>query len=387
MQLAPERPERSGVATQSATQSRRLHGRRLQARRLPRSLHPGAWWIWALGMATAASRTTNPLLLCLILAVVAFVVSARRTDAPWAKGFKAYLWFGIFIIGTRLAFRLLLDGQYGAHVLFRLPELTLPSVAAGVRIGGAVSLEGLLAALYDGLRLATLLICLGAANVLANPKRLLKSVPGALHEVGVALTVALTMAPQLVESAQRIRKARRLRGELGRRTHFFAEILVPVITDALDRSLLLAAGMDSRGYGRTAHVAVRTRRITGALVLTGLMGVCIGIYGLLDGSSPWTLGIPMLAVGLIAAGIGFVIGGQRVQRTRYRPDPWLLAEWGVACTGVVVATALFVSAIRNPSSLNPSLQPLSWPTLPLGATLAILIGVLPAWIAPPPVRS
>ena len=31
--------------------------------RLPRELHPVAWWIWALGMATAATRTTNPLLL------------------------------------------------------------------------------------------------------------------------------------------------------------------------------------------------------------------------------------------------------------------------------------------------------------------------------------
>ena len=31
--------------------------------RLPRTLHPGAWWLWALGLATAASRTTNPLLL------------------------------------------------------------------------------------------------------------------------------------------------------------------------------------------------------------------------------------------------------------------------------------------------------------------------------------
>src|ERR671939_669735 len=25
------------------------------------ALHPGAWWLWALGLGTAASRTTNPL--------------------------------------------------------------------------------------------------------------------------------------------------------------------------------------------------------------------------------------------------------------------------------------------------------------------------------------
>ena len=128
-------------------------------------------------MATAASRTTNPLLLALVVAVVGFVVSARRGDAPWARGFAAFLVTGLIVIGIRVVFRMLLDGQYGEHVLFTLPEIPLPEAAAGIRLGGAVSLEGMLAALYDGFRLATLLICVGAANVLANPKRLLKSVP------------------------------------------------------------------------------------------------------------------------------------------------------------------------------------------------------------------
>ena len=146
--------------------------------RLPRPLHPGAWWLWALGLATAASRTTNPLLLLLVAAVVAHVVAARRTDAPWARGFKVYVYLGLVVIAIRVVFRMLLDGQHGAHVLFTLPEVPLPDAAAGIRIGGPVSLEGLLAAVYDGLRLATLLLCVGAANVLANPKRLLKAMPG-----------------------------------------------------------------------------------------------------------------------------------------------------------------------------------------------------------------
>jgi len=338
-------------------------------------------------MGTAASRTTNPLLLGLVLAVVAYVVSARRSDAPWAKGFTAYLWLGLFVICTRVLFRMLLDGQYGSHVLFTLPELPLPEAAAGIRIGGAVSLEGLLAAFYDGLRLATLLVCLGAANVLANPKRLLKSVPGALHEVGVAITVALTVAPQLVESAQRVHRARRLRGEHGRRTRLFSEVVVPVMTDALDRSLLLASAMDSRGYGRTAHVPRRTRIITGVLVLVGLIGVCIGVYGLLDASTHWSLGAPMLSIGLLAAAGGFFIGGQRVQRSRYRPDPWQLPEWGVAACGVAVAATMFIVGSVDPDDLAPSLQPLVWPSLPLLPTIAILIGLAPAWIAPPVPRA
>jgi energy-coupling factor transport system permease protein len=98
-----------------------------------------------------------------VLAVVAYVVAARRGDAPWSRGFKAYLLMALVIVALRVVFRMLLDGQYGEHVLFRLPEIPLPAAAAGIRLGGPVSLEGVLAAVYDGLRLATLLICIGAA--------------------------------------------------------------------------------------------------------------------------------------------------------------------------------------------------------------------------------
>ena len=56
--------------------------------------------------------------------------------------------------------------------------------------------ESILAGLYDGLRLGTVVVCVGAANALANPKRLLRSVPAALHEVGTALVVAVTVLPR-----------------------------------------------------------------------------------------------------------------------------------------------------------------------------------------------
>jgi hypothetical protein len=37
-----------------------------------------------------------------------------------------------------------------------------------------------------------------------------------------------------------------------------------------------------------------------------------------------------------------------------------------------------------PDGLNPSLQPLRWPGLPISAAVAVLIGVLPAWTTPRP---
>ncbi|MFZ4511286.1 MAG: hypothetical protein ACOYNJ_10045, partial [Candidatus Nanopelagicales bacterium] len=71
--------------------------RRLAAR-LPRLLHPGAWWLWAAGLAVAASRTTNPILLLLIVAVAAYVVSARRSPSPWARSFSVFLKLGLIVI-------------------------------------------------------------------------------------------------------------------------------------------------------------------------------------------------------------------------------------------------------------------------------------------------
>ena len=350
--------------------------------RLPRPLHPVAWWAWALALAVATSRTTNPLLGALVIAVAAVVVARRRPDAPWADGFRIFVAIGLTVVALRVVLRALLDGSVTGHVLFRLPELPLPDAAAGIRIGGPVTAEGLLAAVYDGLRLAALIVCFGAASSLADPKRLLKSLPGALYELGVAVTVAVSVAPQVVESAGRVRRAHRLRGAAGRRRSLRA-LVFPVLEDALERSVALAAAMDARGYGRRAAVPVAARRLTGALVLTGLAGICVGAYGTLDATAPRALGLPALASGAAIATTGLALAGRRVRRTTYRPDPWLAPEWATVAVGALAAATFVVTGAADPDALHPSLQPLAWPALPPVPTAALLVATAPAWLAPP----
>jgi energy-coupling factor transport system permease protein len=353
-------------------------------RSLPRSLHPGAWWLWALGLATAASRTTNPLLLLLIVAVACLVVAARRPDAVWALGFRFYLYLGGVIVVMRVVFRVIFGGGTGGHILLHLPQIPLPGWAAGISLLGPVSAESVLGGLYDGLRLATMLICLGAANSLANPKRLLKSVPSALYELGTAVVVALSVAPQLIESVIRVRRARRLRAGPQKGAGALRGILIPVLEDALDRSRALAAAMDSRGYGSTNGLSRGSRRLTGTLVLGGLLGVCIGVYGLLDGSTPRYLGAPMLVAGAGLAALGLRASGQRTRRTRYRPDPWRAAELAVAGSGVIACAIGFFGSSVDVDNLVPSLYPLTWPELPIVAALGVLVAALPALVAPRP---
>ncbi|RSN17267.1 cobalt ABC transporter permease [Streptomyces sp. WAC 05977] len=352
---------------------------------LPRDLHPAAWWVWALGLAVAATRTTNPWLLLTIVAVAGYVVVARRGEAPWALAFRLYLYLGAFIVAIRVFFRIVFGGAEGSTIILRLPEIPLPEWAAGIRLFGDVSAESLLGGLYDGMRLAAMVICLGAANALANPKRLLKAMPPALYEVGTAVIVALSVFPQLAESVLRVRRARKLRGGSGKKKmKALHTVLIPVLEDALSRSLQLAASMDSRGYGRAGLAEARTRLITGTLMIVGLLGVCVGVYATLDGSTPRYLAAPVLSAGVVIGLAGFRSAGKRVRRTRYRPDRWHLPEIVVAVSGIGVAVTLFVTSSVNPMNMNPSLIDLSWPSLSWAPLFGVLVGVLPAFLTPAP---
>lgn len=354
---------------------------------VPRALHPLSWWLWALGLAVAASRTTNPLLLGGILAVTTWVVMARRSDAPWANAYRLYVYAGILIVVIRVFFRILFNAGERGTVLLALPDFALPKLAGGIHVLGDITVESLLGGLYDGLRLGTMLICVGAANALANPRRLLRSMPPALHEVSTAVVVALSVFPQLAESVVRVRRARGLRP--GSDTSRFAALrstVIPVLEDALDRSLLLAASMDSRGYGRSGERSKATSYVTGALLLTGIAGMCVGVYALLDSTTPRYLATPVLVAGVAVGVFGIALSGQGVQRSTYRPDRWRAAELLTVTAGVGTATLVSVSSRVDPLNLNPSLSPLSWPELAPWPLAGILLALAPAFATPPSPR-
>ena len=351
---------------------------------LPRLLHPAAWWLWGMGMAVAASRTTNPFLLVLLVAVVGWVVLERR-EPGLVNPLVAFLVIGLFAIVLRIVMVALLgDSVAGRVVIFRLPEVPLPEWSSGVRIGGAVTLEGLLVAVYDGMRLAAMLACLGACNALASPKRLLRYVPATLYEVGTAVVVALTFAPQLVEDARRVRSARRLRGHSPTGLVEIGRLAIPVLVGALERSLELAASMESRGYGRSVRRSATSSGIAGVLTLAGLSGVLVGLYGLLDGTSPFVLGAPMLGVGLAFTVAALVVGAKRDRRSHYRRDRWGIPESVVVICGVVPAVAMVVASVRLWPGVIPVQVPAGLPEVPLVLVATILLGALPAVVAPVP---
>jgi energy-coupling factor transport system permease protein len=358
----------------------------LHAGRPSRTLHPGAWWAWSLALATAATRTTNPIVLLLLVAVAGFTVSARRSPHS-SRSFALFLRLGVVVLVVRVVFDIVFGAQPTGHVLVRVPTVPLPDWAAGLHLGGNITVQGLLTAVYGGLQLATLLVCVGSANALASPRRLLRAMPGALYEAGVAITVAMSFAPQLAAAAVRVRRARRLRGRPSSGVRSWLGIALPVLEDALERSIELAAAMDSRGFGRRGSASAARRRLVSSAVVVGLIAVAIAVYELLDATSPTLIGLPLLVLGTAIACGAVLFGGRQPTRTKYRPDSWHASEWIVVASGVAALVGMLLAGRLYPGSLHTTTYPLVVPQLPWPAMVGLVLALVPAWATSPQIPA
>lgn len=359
--------------------------------RRARSVHSGAWWVWATALALSIATTTNPLLLLLVGATVVVTVLSRRQHAPWARSLRLYAGLAVFVVVVRVALHVLVGLKTSDTIVLPLPRVDLPSWAQGIDLLGPVGLGGLVGAALEGARLATMLLCFGGANALANPKRLLAATPAAVKDIAAATVIALSVSPQLVESVQRVRRARVLRGDARRRSRA-KQVAMPVLYDTLDRSISLAAAMEARGYGARPVASSAHRRVAGVLTLAGSFAVCLGVYGTMQGSgaggviadTPLWMRPPVLALGLVMCLVGVMLAGRSMRRTRYRRDPWGALEWAVVGCGLMTLAAARLVLSAHPLARTTMTQPLELPQMPVALPLAVVPALLPAFFTPEP---
>jgi len=370
----PNSPEGSGGSAW-----RRISSASEQSGRPARWLHPVAWWVWGIGVSVAASRTTNPLILALLVAAVINVAVARRRPGPAGRSVRVFVQLGLMVIAVRMILTVVFSAAGSGREVLRLPEIPLPDWLEGIGIGGPVTSDQLLGAFYGGCRLAVVLCCFGAVNAVSSGYRLVRSLPAALHETGVAIGVAVTLAPELVVEVGRVRSARRLRGRPGGIRGLRGTVL-PVLESALERSVDMAASMDVRGYGRHGATTARERRVTSLLLGGAMVALLVGVYSRLSPGVPSILGLPAVLLGVGAMVTAMWAGSRRSVRTVYGPDPWAWPEWVVSGSGVICAVAV---GMGSTEALHPIVEPFTWPTLSFGSLVAVAVALVPAFAAPP----
>ena len=294
-----------------------------------RSLHPFAWWAWGLGIALTASQSPGTLALILLCIGAAMVVYSKKSDQPWAKAFAIGVRLGLIAFAIRMIIGITLSVPIPGNTLFTLPTIPLPEWMAGIRIGGPVTSERLAITATEGLTFFTLIIAISAASALANPKQGLRVLPGVMHQAGVALIISTTLIPHFVTSIQRVKQARRLRGDTQRIA--FRKIAVPIFEDSLQRAINLGAAMESRGYG--FNDSATGRRFGSQILLSSVVVITIGVSLFLAAIEGAAIAF---GVGVILLTTGLLVANRSTKRTRYRPQIWERAEWVVVATSITL---------------------------------------------------
>ena len=241
-----------------------------------KSLHPLTWWLWSIAIIVTVIRVDSAVYSCLVIAVAAIQVSRLAGDFPWSKSFWFSLRLGLFSLIMRAITGVLIGVPIPGNKIAEVPILPLPSWMAGIRIGGVITQERLFAALHEGLIIICVIALFGAAVSLTSPHKMLRVLPVMVYEFGVAIVIATSSLPQLVASYSRIKRARILRGDEKPK---FKSIALPLLEEALAKSLDLAAAMDSRGYG-VSRVRSRYRPIMWRTADTAVFSSGLFLLGL-----------------------------------------------------------------------------------------------------------
>lgn len=250
------------------------------------AFHSFAWWGWALILSIAIFLFHDPLHAGTVVVASAIVVQRFKREHPWSRSFSMAMRFIAVIVAIRLFIAVVIGVPIPGTTLITLPTIVLPEWIAGIRIGGPVTLERLSTTLGEVMIIVGIVAVIAAATSLTSPHRLIRAIPFAFYQLTLILTVATSVFPQLVASIRRIRMARRLRGQQPTGIRQWRKIAMPLLEESLERSLDLAAAMESRGFG------------------------------------------------------------QRIRRTRYRPDKWSSADSLLILTASV--SPIFLSIGSNP---------------------------------------
>jgi energy-coupling factor transport system permease protein len=336
-------------------------------------MHTLAWVAWVSMVMVIALSTTNPFYLGLLLLCITLIAVLAPKTGTGVAGLRAFfvIGLGLLVISVGIA---VVNGSYGDRILFTIPGPNLPWWIGGLRIGGPVSAEGLVAAGTRGMAILSIFLAFAVFNAAVSPQRVLRTAPAALFHAGLVVTVGLTLLPSTIEDLRRIREVQALRGaRTGLRQ--LPALVVPSVISGLERSMRLAEAMEARGYAASPAPS-RWPQLIGALSAPLLLASAWGWFYFEEfravAALSGLLGAAALACWMWAA------SAARQTTRLYRESMQPLDRFGI---GISLAIA-FVAVSSSTTGLadlgyNP-FTGLSWPAFSAEGGLIALATLWPA---------
>ena len=245
------------------------------------TFHPLMWWVWAVIISAFVLITNETLVSWAAILAAFFLVSRFQMQSYWYASFRWAVRFALFAFAFRMVIGFLIGVPMPGRVIFEIPQIQLPDFLVGIRVGGPVTMQRLESAFSEASLLVAMILIFATANSLSNPHALLRVLPKRFYGIGLAGVIATSVAPQTARSINRVRSAKRLRGQATGKLTSWRGIGMPVIEDALERSIDLAASLESRGYGLIAkptRYRPESWRISDLLALSGPIYALIALF-------------------------------------------------------------------------------------------------------------
>jgi len=247
-------------------------------------LNPLCKLLWGGGILVLALILDHPLFLLLLFISTLAPVATAKVGKEWASFIKLalYLCIAIIVINALLNYN-------GAHVLyqasFSIPVMGIPTI----------TLEAIVYGLAMCLRLLAIISAFAVITLTVHPDDImLAMIKLKLPYKSVLVTSLSTrFMPTLIDDAERITDVQRSRGlELNRggpfkRVKNRIHIVMPLLSNSLDRTVQVAEAMESRAFGsggkRTYYRDIKLDTMDIVSLVLALSPLAFGIFVSLSG--------------------------------------------------------------------------------------------------------
>jgi len=242
-------------------------------------LSPFCKLAWLVSIFILALIFDHPIYLLLLFLSTLPLVFAARVWREWLSfmRFAFYLSLAIVLINA-------LVSQEGSHILwqasFRLPVLGAPLVA----------LEAILFGLGMVVRLLAIISAFVVLTFTIHPDDIMLAMIKLKLPYRSVLVTSLStrFIPTLIHDVERISDVQRSRGlelDKGRivqRIRSRMAIIIPLLSNSLDRTVQVAEAMESRAFGsggkRTFYKELKLSKLDGPALISGFSALALGIF-------------------------------------------------------------------------------------------------------------
>jgi energy-coupling factor transport system permease protein len=252
------------------------------------TLNPCVKLVWALSLTVISIIIEHPVYLAVMLLSTVGVLGSARILPKWVSIIKMtlYLCLAITLINV-------LVNHNGIHVLWqagiKIPVLGYPEV----------TLEALLFSLGMSLRLLTIISVFTFVTLTVHPDDIVQTMlkvkipPKSV----LVMSLAARFLPVLIADAERISSVQQSRGVILDRGNIVQRIknrtsvLIPLLSNSLDRTVQLAEAMESRAFGagksRSFYKPVRIKTADWVGLSLCFLAVMTSVIMSLNGWAPF----------------------------------------------------------------------------------------------------